>query len=70
MNERNKSQDKNEGSLYSESENPAEHSEDEAKIDSFSLKLLSDQLLQTSLHHSFQAVRFLEQAEAATGCVL
>ena len=39
VNERNESHDENEGSSYSESENPAEYSEDEAQIDSFSLKL-------------------------------
>ena len=44
VNERNESHYKNEGSSYSESKNPAEHSEDETKIDSFSLKLSSEQL--------------------------
>ena len=43
VNERNESQDKNEGSSYSETENPAEYSEYEKKIDSFSLKLSSGQ---------------------------
>ena len=42
VNERNESQDKNEGSSYSESENPTEYAEDGTQIDSFSLKLLSD----------------------------
>ena len=45
VNKRNESQDKNDGSSYSESENSAEYSEDQTQIDSFSLKLSSDQLL-------------------------
>ena len=45
VNERNESHDENEGLSYSERETPAEYSEDETQIDSFSLKLSSDQLL-------------------------
>ena len=33
MNERNESHDESEGSLYSESENPAENSKDQTQID-------------------------------------
>ena len=45
VNERNESHVEHEGSSYSESENPAEFSEHETQINSFSLKLSSDQLL-------------------------
>ena len=45
VNERNESQDENEVSPHFGSENTAEYSEDETQIDSFSLKLSSDQLL-------------------------
>ena len=58
MNERNERQDKNEGSSYSESENPAEYSEDETKIDSFSLKLSSNQCYKLRSTTAFQLFGF------------